>query len=177
MSKGDSIEVDYVGTLEDGTVFDSSLEEAAKKMKNYSPTSGKKYTPLEFTVGAGQMIKGFDAGVVGMKLGEKKTLTIAPKDAYGEAFTEQQIPAKYFQDIFTETVPRDNFKDVITQTVPLEALGDKAKGLAVGQTIEAGRTKAKVTKIESGNVTVDIENSSNPFYQKKLALGLKSTYE
>lgn len=57
VSSGDKISVDYVGTLEDGTVFDSSLEESAKKTKNYKPNSGRKYEPLSFTVGAGQMIK------------------------------------------------------------------------------------------------------------------------
>lgn len=177
VSSGDTVAVDYVGTLEDGTVFDSSLEEFAKKTKNYSPDSGRKYEPLSFTVGAGQMIKGFDAGVVGMKLGEKKTLVLAPADAYGEAFTEQEVPAKYFQDVFSETVPRENFKDTVTQTVPMSALGEKGVGLTVGQMIEAGSTKAKVTKIEGDNVTVDIENTQNPFYGKKIAVGLKATFE
>lgn len=176
VAKGDTVEVDYVGTLEDGTVFDSSLEEFAKKTKNYTP-GGHEYKPLSFTVGAGQMIKGFDAGVVGMKKGEKKTLVIAPKDAYGEAFTEQVVPAKYFQDVFTETVPRDNFKDTVTQTVPLSALGEKGKDLVVGKVIEAGSVKAKVTKIEGDNVTVDIDNTQNPFYGKKIAVGLKSVFE
>lgn len=123
------------------------------------------------------MIKGFDAGVVGMKLGEKKTLVLAPKDAYGEAFTEQEVPAKYFQDVFTETVPRENFKDTVTQTVPMSALGEKGKGLTVGKIIEAGSVKAKVTKIEGDNVTVDIENTQNPFYGKKMVVGLKATFE
>jgi FKBP-type peptidyl-prolyl cis-trans isomerase 2 len=177
VSKGDTVGVDYVGTLEDGTVFDSSIEEFAKKTKNYKPDSGRKYEPLSFTVGAGQMIKGFDEGVVGMKLGEKKTLILAPKDAYGEALTEQEVPAKYFQDIFSETVPRDNFKDVVTQTVPMSALGEKGKDLTVGKVIEAGNVKAKVTKIEGDNVTVDIDNTQNPFYGKKLAVGLKATFE
>ncbi len=68
VEKGDHVSVDYVGTLEDGTQFDSS--------------SGR--APLEFDVGAGQMIKGFDDGVVGMKLNETKTVTISAKDAYGE---------------------------------------------------------------------------------------------
>ena len=112
-----------------------------------------------------------------MKLGEKKTLTIAPKDAYGEAFKEQEVPAKYFQDNFTETVSRDNFKDVVTQVVPMSALGEKGVGLTVGKTIEAGITKAKVIKIEGDSVTVEIENTQNPFYGKKLAVGLKSTFE
>lgn len=68
VEKGDHVSVDYVGTLDDGTQFDSSIGRA----------------PLEFDVGAGQMIKGFDSGVVGMKLNETKTVKISAKDAYGE---------------------------------------------------------------------------------------------
>ncbi len=64
---GDSVSVDYTGRLTDGTIFDSSVNRK----------------PLEFVVGAGQMIKGFDEGVVGMKVGEKKTITIPPEAAYG----------------------------------------------------------------------------------------------
>ena len=81
VEKNDSLEVHYVGTLEDGSQFDSSRERGQT---------------LPFTVGAGQMIPGFDAGVVGMKLGELKTLTIAPKDAYGEKdpTRTQKVPKK-----------------------------------------------------------------------------------
>ena len=112
-----------------------------------------------------------------MKLGEKKTIIIAPADAYGEAYKEQEVPAKYFQDVFTETVPAENFRDSITQTVALSALGAKGEGIKVGETIEAGSTKAKVTAIEGDNVTLDIENTQNPFYGKKLKVGLKITSE
>jgi peptidylprolyl isomerase len=66
--QGDVVRVHYTGTLTDGTQFDSSV--------------GRE--PLEFTVGAGQMIKGFDSGVVGMNVGEKKTLNIPAHEAYGE---------------------------------------------------------------------------------------------
>lgn len=123
VSSGDTVSVDYVGRLDDGTIFDSSLEEFAKQMENYA--SGRTFEPLEFTVGAGQMIPGFDAGVVGMKLGEKKTLIITPADAYGEIYQkkdEQEVPAKYLQDIFIEIVPRENFKDIVTQVVPMSDL-------------------------------------------------------
>jgi|GEM_PF-537347 len=64
---GDNIEVEYEGSLKDGTVFDSS----------------KGRAPLGFEVGAGQMIKGFDNGVLGMKLNEEKTIDIKAEDAYG----------------------------------------------------------------------------------------------
>ena len=64
---GDHVAVNYVGKLTDGNVFDSS--------------EGR--SPLEFDVGAGQMIAGFDTAVVGMKVGDTKTVQIPPAQAYG----------------------------------------------------------------------------------------------
>ncbi len=81
VKSGDMIAVNYVGRLEDGNVFDTSIESVAKESGNYN--SARDYAPLEFTVGAGQMIKGFDAGVIGMKIGETKMLTLPPEQAYG----------------------------------------------------------------------------------------------
>lgn len=69
IKKGDKIKVEYTGTLDDGTVFDSSEKH------------GK---PLEFEVGANKVIKGFDEGVVGMEQGEEKEIKIESKDAYGD---------------------------------------------------------------------------------------------
>ena len=82
IENGDTISVDYVGKLEDGTVFDTSVKEAAIEAGIYNQM--RNYEPLTFTVGAGQMIQGFDEGVVGMDVGEKKTLVIPPEEAYGE---------------------------------------------------------------------------------------------
>lgn len=64
---GDTVKVHYTGTFENGTVFDSSA-------------GGE---PLRFTVGAGEMIRGFDEGVVGMQVGEEKTLHVPADQAYG----------------------------------------------------------------------------------------------
>jgi peptidylprolyl isomerase len=66
--KGDNVKVHYKGRLTNGEQFDSS--------------EGRE--PLAFTVGAGQMIKGFDDAISGMEVGEKKTINIPAKDAYGE---------------------------------------------------------------------------------------------
>ncbi|MDR7664793.1 peptidylprolyl isomerase [Methanosarcina sp. Z-7115] len=79
---GDTVQVDYTGKLENGTVFDTSIEEVAKQAGTYD--SNRTYTPLTFVAGTGQMIKGFDEGVIGMKVGEEKTITIPPEEAYGE---------------------------------------------------------------------------------------------
>mmetsp|Transcript_20919 Transcript_20919/g.43432 ORF Transcript_20919/g.43432 Transcript_20919/m.43432 type:complete len:284 (-) Transcript_20919:106-957(-) len=77
-ASGFRVKIDYVGKLEDGTVFDSS--------------EGKQ--PLAFTVGGGQMIPGFDKGVAGMKVGETKQLRLEPADAYGDHDPQgvQEVP-------------------------------------------------------------------------------------
>jgi peptidylprolyl isomerase len=65
--QGSHVRVHYTGRLADGTVFDSSQEDA----------------PLEFTIGQGQMIRGFEQGVLAMTLGESRTVTIPAAQAYG----------------------------------------------------------------------------------------------
>jgi len=69
VKSGDTISVDYTGTLEDGTQFDSSIGKA----------------PFEFTIGQGQVIQGWDQGLIGMKVGEERKLTIPSALAYGSS--------------------------------------------------------------------------------------------
>ncbi len=83
IQSGDTISVHYTGKLENGEIFDSS--------------SGRR--PLTFTVGTGQIIRGFDEAVVGMAVGETKTVTIAPEMAYGPRQVELIV------DIPKDTVP------------------------------------------------------------------------
>lgn len=70
--KGDVLVMNYTGRLIDGTVFDSNVD----------PKFGH-VTPFRFMLGAGQVIAGWDEGLIGMKVGEKKTLTIPPEKGYG----------------------------------------------------------------------------------------------
>lgn len=99
VQEGDLISVNYIGQLEDGTIFDTSLEDVAKEAGQHNPARG--YEPLEFTVGAGQMIAGFDAGVVGMTVGEEKTVTIPAAEAYGE-----------YDEELVQPVPRTQLKEM-----------------------------------------------------------------
>jgi peptidylprolyl isomerase len=80
---GDTIAVEYTGKLDDGTVFDSSV--------------GKD--PLQFTIGTGEVIPGFEEAVIGMDAGDSKTVTIPAQEAYGEhnpelvmVFEREKIP-------------------------------------------------------------------------------------
>ena len=176
VKNGDTIAVDYVGRLEDGTVFDSSIASEAKKTKKYSES--REYAPLVFTVGAGKMIAGFDKGVVGMKVGEKKTLTIPPEDAYGTGGTERTIDRKAFEDVFTVTVPLEGYKDTIRQPVSKKTFTDLGKVIPkVGETITAGSVSAKVVSADKDNIVIDIDNKSNPFYGKKLTVGLSAAFQ
>ena len=77
---GDRVRVHYTGRLDDGSIFDSS--ECA------DDACGHDHGPLEFTLGAGEVIPGFDAGVMGLAIGETRTIHIPVEQAYGERSEE-----------------------------------------------------------------------------------------
>jgi peptidylprolyl isomerase len=74
-SVGNSVKVHYKGTFDDGTVFDSSLD----------------CDPLEFTIGGGQVIPGFEDAVIGMSIGETKTSRVTSDKAYGSHLEEMVV--------------------------------------------------------------------------------------
>lgn len=92
-TNGDTVHVHYTGRLDDGTVFDSS--------------EGRD--PLAFTVGAGQVVPGFDEAVSGMQVGDEKTVRIAPGDGYGER-----------RDDLVLDVPNEQLPDGLVPEVGME---------------------------------------------------------
>jgi len=74
-AEGDTVKVNYTGKLDDGSIFDTS--------------EGRE--PIQFTIGSGQMIAGFDEGIRGMTVGETKTITLTPDQAYGEHTDDRVI--------------------------------------------------------------------------------------
>ncbi len=118
-SVGSRVKVHYTGRLEDGTVFGSSAD-------------GE---PLEFTIGAGEMIEGLEESILGMNVGEKKTVSVAPEKAFGE----------YREDMVL-MVPHDQFPQEIEPQV----------GQVFQLSSQAGPPLiATVTKVEEEGITMD----------------------
>lgn len=116
---GNEVKVHYTGKLDDGTVFDSS--------------DGRE--PIEFTVGEGQVIPGFEQAVVGMEVGEKKTVTIPCDDAYGPR-----------RDDMVVTVDKDKFPEGVEP--------EQGQRFQVGS--EQGQAiPAVVTDVTESKVTLD----------------------
>lgn len=134
VKNGDTVQINYTGKLADGTVFDTSV-------------GG---TPLEFKLGANTVIPGFEKAVLGMKVGEKKTITIPMNEAYGP-----------HQDDMVMDIPRDQLSKDLIPTVG-QHLQSTSKD---GQTIVV-----TVTKVTDTTITVD---ANHPLAGKDLTFDIE----
>lgn len=133
VQNGDTVIVNYTGRLEDGTIFDSSLNEGRE--------------PLTSTLGQGQLIPGFENGLLEMTIGEIKTIEIEPENAYGE----------YKEEMITIVG-----KNQVPETIQ------------VGETLQGntpqGPIIVKVVEVTSDSVTLD---ANHPLAGKKLIFDLE----
>jgi len=131
---GDTVKVHYTGKLEDGSIFDSS----------------KKGEPLELTIGAGNVIPGFEKGVIGMEKGGSKTITVPPEEAYGAV--QEGLIAK---------VKKENFPENITPVIGEQLQLRQRDGNIVNVTIR---------EIEGDTVTLD---ANHPLSGKTLIFDIE----
>jgi peptidylprolyl isomerase len=124
VGKGHLVSVEYVGKLKSGEEFDNS----------------KTHGPIQFVVGNGQVIKGFDAAVLGMKINDKKKFTIPKNDAYGDANPE-----------LVQVIPLNRIPDHIKSQL-------KVGGFLVMQSPVGQQIPAKVIKLDSDNVSLDMNH-------------------
>ncbi|MFC1671195.1 peptidylprolyl isomerase [Spirochaetota bacterium] len=116
---GKKVKVHYTGTLSDGTVFDSSVDS----------------DPLEFTLGKGEVINGFEQGVLGMEINEKKTINISAQEAYGER-----------NDTLIVNVPKNEVPDNITPEVGQQLVLQNEQGQKINVVI---------TKVDEEGISID----------------------
>jgi peptidylprolyl isomerase len=124
VEQGLLVSVEYVGKLKNGEEFDNS----------------KSHGPIQFVVGGGQVIKGFDKAVLGMKIGDKKKFTIPKVDAYGDA-----NPA------LVQVIPLDKVPEHIKSQL-------KVGGFLVMQSPVGQQVPAKVVKLDKQNVSLDMNH-------------------
>ena len=132
--EGDKVKVHYTGKLEDGSVFDTS----------------ENRPPLEFEIGKGNVIPGFEKGVVGMELNDKKTITIPADEAYGQR-----------RDELTVEVTKKDFPADIEPNVGQQLQIKRPDGHVIDVTI---------TKVEGDNVTLD---ANHPLAGKTLVFDIE----
>ena len=130
---GDTLRVHYTGTLADGTVFDSSRER----------------DPLEFTLGRGMLIPGFEAAVLGREAGDVVSTTIPPEDAYGTVDPEL---------IFTVA------RAQVPSHFPLEV------GTPLQLSNEQGQMDVTITEVDAEEVTLD---ANHPLAGKALTFEIE----
>jgi FKBP-type peptidyl-prolyl cis-trans isomerase SlpA len=133
IQSGDNVKVHYTGKLEDGSIFDTSL------------TEGRE--PLETTLGQGQLIKGFEAGLIDMSEGEKKTIEIESADAYGE----------YNPEMINE-IPKTQVPEGVKEGEMLQGMGPM------------GPVNVKVVEVKEETVVLD---ANHPLAGKKLIFDLE----
>ena len=119
---GDTVKVHYRGSLEDGTVFDTS--------------HGRQ--PLEFTIGEGQVIPGFEGAVVGMEPGDSKSVTVEPQEGYGERRRELVV-------------------DVERGRFPADMEVEVGKQVQVQQKDGSPRV-ATIARVDDDSVTLDVNH-------------------
>ncbi|MEC7640915.1 MAG: peptidylprolyl isomerase [Nitrospinota bacterium] len=134
VKKGKKVSLEYTGTLSDGTVFDSS---------------SRHNTPLQFEVGSGAVIPGFNEAVMGMKVGDKKTFTIQPAVAYGE------VNPNLIQKISRKKLPPNGTPQV-------------GMSLIVGP--PGQQMRARITEVQTDLITLDF---NHPLAGKVLTFDIK----
>lgn len=133
-ASGDTVKIHYTGKLEDGTVFDTSAQ-------------GE---PLEFTLGRGRVIPGFDEGVQGMEVGETRTISVPPDKGYGEHSADL-----VFQ-VDRSSLPADMDPDIGDQ-LALQSTDGQRVAVTVSETSESSVTLDANHPLAGQELTFEVE--------------------
>lgn len=134
VKENNTVKVNYTGKLSDGQIFDSS--------------EGKQ--PLEFTLGQGQLIPGFEKGLIDMKLNEKKTITVAKEEAYGD-------------------VNKDLIQEVKKTELPQDMTPEVGMGL-VSKSPDGQEMNLMVVEVKEESIVID---GNHPLAGKELVFDLE----
>ena len=141
---GDTVNIEYVGRLPDGTVFDTSRESVATEASlDHHPD--REYDPLTVEMGESEIIQGLEDGLVGLEAGDEETVTVPPEEGYGER-TEDRV-VEYAADEFSAMIggrdPREGMEVQTEEGLPGEVVAVEGETVRVdfnhelaGETLE-----------------------------------------
>lgn len=132
---GDQATIEYTGRLtdEDGTVFDTSREEVAEEAGLAEAQPEREYEPLTVEPGAGQLIEGFDEGLVGLEEGDTETITVPPEKGYGEKSDDRIMERD-----------RDEFEQLLDGEVPEEGMMIQTEQQQVGKIVHVDEEVVRI---------------------------------
>ncbi|MFB6140509.1 MAG: peptidylprolyl isomerase [Halosimplex sp.] len=130
ISTGDTVTIEYTGRLDDGTVFDTSLESVAREEGLAEDRPGRDYQPLTVEIGDGRIIEGLEEGLKGMEAGDEESVTIEPERAYGERTDDRVVEydAGEFREMLGGREVEEGLEIQTEEGLPGEvvAVGDEA---------------------------------------------------
>ncbi len=131
VENGDLVKVEYTGRLEDGSIFDTTDADKAKEAEIYFPE--REYGTLEVRIGVDKLMRGFEKAIMGMKLGEERTVKLPPEEAF------------------------NHYREDLVVRVPIDAFKKKGIEPKAGMALDTPRGLAVITAVseEEGKVAVD----------------------
>ncbi len=159
VQKGDTVYLKYVQKFENGTIISTNYENIAKK----EGIIKDKYPPLIFIVGKGQVPIGLENAVIGMKLNDKKTITLQPKDAYGEYMKELVALGDRIQ--YQDRNITAQITEHLTSEAFRAAFGKNAAILGDNVSTDVTPWDYRITSIKDNNITVKAIINKGQSYQ------------
>lgn len=158
VKEGDFIRLNYTGKVQEtGEIFDTTYEDVAEEAG--LKTENKTYGPIPIAVGVGHVLKGLDKGLVGMDVGEEKTIEVTPEEGFGlrDPKLLQMIPMREFQ--------KQNMKPRVGMTINIEGQPGKIRNISGGRvTVDFNHEFAGKTLIYDVKVEKIIEDDVEKIY-------------
>lgn len=153
-------------TDENGEIIDSNMDESGIPTK----------PALSVGIGAGDVIPGFEKALLGMKVGETKTVAVAPEDGYTPRTTTEEIPYEDIAPLFSITEEKSSIMGIRQQEIPLTEVDPSLlEGKNNGDIItEHNGTNLKLIEKKENSIVVEFQQTNSPFYGKELKVGMSA---
>ncbi len=171
ISKGSLVTLNYTlrENNKDGKILETTIKEIAERDNTYN--TEKAYRPFSVLVWYGNIILGFEKGLMWMKQWEKKNIVVTPEEGYGSGGKIQEIKKNAIAPVFIIKNDIRDYADTIEETIEKTQLNDEIKNIKTWQIYTgANGAWAKVIRITEKDITFQIDNIENPFFKRNMTI-------